>query len=252
MKAYRSNFDYSVSIKAAGDYIAQKLPCSMDVFCSLSSLLKTDNQKPFLSDCFAQGFVYKPLSYDTARLCTREEYKLFKKIKSAKYEQLELIRQGFSVDSIPSLVADRRIKVRDGHIYSALFDFSLPFSKCIEPSSRDPIKIAIKKDGIMDFYISSETPIEHLCGKKIKLCDFDFDIVKIQKLERKYSQKYMLTATLETSFFDADFAGAEIFRLSYDKKEKKQYFSAGSIFSFDVFSQIEKLSASFLPFFLPV
>ena len=107
----------------------------------------------------------------------------------------------------------------------------------------------IKRGALLEFYISTKSPVESLQGEIIRLCDGEFGICQTKRLEMKAAERYMLTADLDTTAIEID--SAKIFRLKYSIKEKKQYFVRGSIFSFDVFSDLEESSEEFIPFFLP-
>lgn len=250
MKAYRSRYTYLLTIEAECHIIADELPAAKHIFEALRHLLCENEERAYISDSFPAGFIIKPMYYDTAKLSSAEDFNLFKKIKRAKYEESDLVTRDIRPEKIPQMIREQRIIADGEYIYSASKGPCESFPRYVDPARERPVVMKIKKGDLLEFYLSAKNPLDDLQGKKLSLLKGKFCICRIEKRDIKSTERFMLTADLETSTVKTD--SAKIFRLRYSKKENKQYFVRGSIFSSEVFSDMEETAMQYAPFLFPV
>ncbi len=240
---------YSVSIRAAAEYIFDSIPSSADIFAALSSLADFKTEKLLLSDCFAKGFVYKPFSFDTVRLSSKEEYRIFKVCKKAEYIEKDLLDSLSSPESLTQLLCDGAVKVKDSHIYSTLNGFSSPFSRSIEPSSVVPVKTKIKKGALLEFYVAKVGALPLFAGDEIEILGHSFTVESVKELNPGKSSSCLLLSPMKTDGESAKLP-LSFFRLGFSASAQTQFFLPGSVFS--SFPQLifEDKAPCFAPFLI--
>lgn len=241
---------YYIVLSAREDGVFDSVPSAEDIYSALSWSDEIQSQKIWLSDAFAAGFVYKPIDFDIMNIETQEDYKLFKKIKAAKYIEIEVLKLYSTAENLLKALSQKIVKIKGEYIYSPASDIENPFSKYIEPSDVNPLKIKLEKGERIGFYLAADIEENYFEGKKINICGEDFDVVSV-KHEPEFSRvRTVLTTRVETTAYlkNGENEG-DIFRLLYDNSLKKQFFAAGSIISKESFN-FEKLTYPFLPFML--
>lgn len=183
----------------------------------------------FLSDLFSKGFVYKPFAFDTPRLSSKEEYRLFKITKNAKYIEKELLEACPSPEDLILLLKDKLIKVGDSHIYSTFNGFSPPFSKSIDTTEKDPVKTKLKKDSLFEFYVKSDFELSSLLNKELYINGYPFAVEGVSAIQSKNARSSLLLAAMKTDANSKNLP-AKAFRIGYSQKSDTQFFLPGSVF----------------------
>lgn len=230
MKAYDNNIrSFRICIRALGEYVFDHVPRMSELYSALEESTDFPQKAIFLSDLFARGFVYKPITFDTPKLSSKEEYRLFKITKNAKYIEESLLRRASSPEKLTSLIKDKFARVTDSHIHSPLTDFKAPFSKIIDSTEKDPVKTKIAKDAAFDFYLGTLSDASPLTGKKLFVGSRPFIVESVTEIKNEGCTLSVLLAEMKADSHKTDLP-ARAFRLGYNKKSSCQSFLPGSVF----------------------
>lgn len=241
---------YYIVLSAREDCVFENIPYADNLYNELSDVDELKSQKIMLSDAFAAGFVYKPISFDILNIETQEDYKLFKKIKAAKYIEADVLKIYTTANDLLKALSEKILSVKGEYIYSPASDIENPFSKFIEPSDINPIKIKLEKGEQLGFYLAADIDESYLMGRILNICNEPLEVVDVKTVPMFSRHSCVLTTRVETSVYLKDKQDTEdIFRLFYDDSDKKQFFAAGSVISKKNL-EFDKLSKPFLPFIL--
>ena len=220
---------FRICIRALGEYVFDHVPKMDDLCASLVEYEIFSGKAMLLSDLFAKGFVYKPITFDTPRLSSKEEYRLFKITKNAKYIEESVLRKASSPEKLTALIKDNFAKVTDSHIHSTLTGFSSPFSRIIDSTRKDPVRTRIERNATFELYLGTPCDASVLKEKNLFICGQAFTVESVSEIENKDGTSCILLAPMKADAKKADLP-AKAFRLGYNKKSASQFFLPGSVF----------------------
>lgn len=219
----QASADYLIELKTERECELQRMPSALDIAAALiecGAVSSNELEKTALSDLFSSGFCAKPLTYEGLIIDDPELRSWLKRVKSAKYLDLDRI---FSTDcsadeaELIALVAEGGAVIREGHISLAKRGLSsLPVKVRLSPRSETPMVYAL--NGSFNFFINADGEIiKRLCEREsITLCTERFTIGEVKAIKQISGSALCLQTDAAPMLNQKKISEKAFFRLKYD------------------------------------